>query len=149
MIYTSFKESSKKHLHTCKCLIHTLESCNQEKKYLLANILYLTGYTIETILKYRIFANLNYKRDKDIKDVNIGNITWDAIKTHDLRNLLRYLKTQEDMTLFNDLHRNTYFKDWDKMYHEKARYENNTIDNKEEVLKFFDLSKELFQKLTK
>jgi hypothetical protein len=147
MVYMTFKESSKKHLQTCQCLIHTLESCNQEKKYLLSNILYLTGYTIETILKYRIFANLSYARDKDIKDVNIGSITWDAIKTHDLRNLLRHLKIQESKDLFNELQTNTFFKDWDKMYHEKARYENNIMHNKEEILEFFDLSKKLFQTL--
>ena len=72
MVYITFKESSKKHLHTCQCLIHTLESCNQEIKYLLPNILYLTGYTIETILKYRLFVNLNYDRNQDIKDVDIS-----------------------------------------------------------------------------
>jgi hypothetical protein len=64
-----------------------------------------------------------------------------------LRNLLRHLKIQESKDLFNELQTNTFFKDWDKMYHEKARYENNIMHNKEEILEFFDLSKKLFQTL--
>ncbi|HUH43153.1 MAG TPA: hypothetical protein VLZ29_08545 [Sulfurimonas sp.] len=145
----AFKESSKKHLRTCECLINNLDQYNEDSKYVLSNILYLTGYTIETILKYRLFLNISYARDKAIKDVNQNGITWNVVKTHDLRNLLRHLRCQENMLIFNDLQQNNYFKSWDKDYHEIARYENNNMKNKQkEILDFFELSKELFQKMT-
>lgn len=150
MIYMAYKESAKKHLRTCECLIKNLGQCNDDLKYILPNILYLTGYTIETILKYRLFSNINYARNQAIINVNQNNITWNVVKTHDLRTLLRYLRCQEDMGIFTDLQNNNYFKGWDKNYHEIARYENNNIQNKQkEILDFFKLSKELFQKMTK
>lgn len=93
MKYTEFLGAARRHDKCCHEIIKRYEELGRghdlEKKSLLNNAYYLSGYIIETLLSYAFFNFINYKGDiKDNKHFKNNNF-----KTHDLSTKATYAKT--------------------------------------------------------
>jgi hypothetical protein len=68
MIYSDYEKASLKHLKACKTMVFTLlhhsaSISQKDKSYLLMNIFYLSGYTLECIINYALFKEV-YRRNR-------------------------------------------------------------------------------------
>jgi hypothetical protein len=110
MIYQEFKTAAKKHYFTCKCLYN---HCNNNWQ-IRENIVYLCGYVIEMMIKYRIFKMINYPYKEDIKNVNNFGITSEIItgrRGHNIKILSQKLRQFESSLLIDEILE--YFERWD------------------------------------
>ena len=137
MIYTylQFKQAAKKHYYTCKCLY---KNCNNDWQ-IQENIFYLCGYVIEMIIKYQIFRRINYDRNKDIKDINFNGISYNEIKTHNIRRLIETLRKYENSVIFDDIL--NYYSNWDVV----IRYNGKKNDKYENIDKLIDVCRKLIE----
>jgi len=94
--YPEFKRASKKHLIACECLIELLKKgCEQNEKHILTTIYYLTGYILETILKFSLYASVSFDKKEDIKKLDSHGLTFEYdIKIHNLIKLKRAVETK-------------------------------------------------------
>jgi len=68
MIYSDYEKASVKHLKACKTMVfallnHSASISPKDKSYLLMNIFYLSGYTLECIINYALFKEV-YRRNR-------------------------------------------------------------------------------------
>lgn len=68
MIYSNYEKASLKHLKACQTMVFTLlhhsaSISPKDKSYLLMNIFYLSGYTLECIINYALFKEV-YRRNR-------------------------------------------------------------------------------------
>ena len=68
MIYSDYQKASLKHLKACKTMVfalgnHSASISPKDKSYLLMNIFYLSGYTLECIINYALFKEV-YRRNR-------------------------------------------------------------------------------------
>lgn len=86
MKYKDYLNSARKHAHTCDILYDKLLNSTYSaeiKKSILLNMYYLSGYIIECIIKYGIYDLIGYDKDKDVKELNHGSLTFATnIKHH-------------------------------------------------------------------
>ena len=143
--YPEFKRASKKHLVACECLIASLENeCTQKEKHILTTIYYLTGYIFETILKFSLYASVSFDKNEDISKLNSHGLTFDNdIKIHNLIKLKRVIEAK-NITSFHEYENNkNLFSTWNS----EIRYDEKTKFSKEEILSFFEFSKNTYTTL--
>jgi len=143
--YPEFKRASKKHLVACECLIASLENeCKQKEKHILTTIYYLTGYIFETILKFSLYASVSFDKNEDISKLNSHGLTFDNdIKIHNLTKLKRVIEAK-NITSFHEYENNkNLFSTWNS----EIRYDEKTKFSKEEILSFFEFSKNTYTTL--
>ena len=68
MIYSDYEKASLKHLKACKTMVyalvhHSASISPKDQSYLLMNIFYLSGYTLECIINYALFKEV-YRRNR-------------------------------------------------------------------------------------
>lgn len=68
MIYSDYEKASLKHLKACQTMVfallnHSASISPKDKSYLLMNIFYLSGYTLECIINYALFKEV-YRRNR-------------------------------------------------------------------------------------
>jgi len=146
MYYPEFKRASKKHLIACECLIFLLETneCKTKESHILTTIYYLTGYIFETILKFSLYASVSFDKKDDISNLNSHSLTYNEnIKTHSLIKLKRDVEAKS-LTSFSQYnnHKNL-FSNWNS----EIRYNEKTNFSKEEILSFFEFSKDTYTTL--
>ena len=146
MYYPEFKDSALKHLKTCSCLMKNIDNCQRDKKHILSNIYYLSGYILETILKYEIFRSINYGIKKDIESLNLPEIKFKDIKIHNLSSLKRILETKAGSSRrLEDYEENrVFFENWEH----QIRYKKSKDIIEEEVYKFFKFSEKNFYNIS-
>jgi len=140
--YPEFKRASKKHLIACECLIESLKNgCKQKEKHILTTIYYLTGYVFETILKFSLYASISFDKNENINKLNSHGLTFeDDIKIHNLIKLKRAVETK-NITSFPQYENNkNLFSSWNS----EIRYNEKTKFSKEEILSFFEFSKDIY-----
>ncbi len=136
MVYLEFKEAAKKHYNTC---IYLLER-NPQNWHILENAYYLCGYTIEMMIKYKFFRNINYERDKDIKNLDYNSIKYTThLQKHNIVVLVNLLRRYEGASILDEVLE--YFSKWDVQIRYNGK--RNTYNNLSELL---DLSKRLIEK---
>jgi len=139
--YLEFKQAAKKHYYTSLCLY---EKCNNSWQ-IQENIFYLCGYVIEMMLKYQIFASINYDRDKDVTKIDDYGITSDDItsgrKGHNIYLLSQILKKFRGDSIIDDIIKK--FRKWDISLRYNGKRNNYTNNDIEELLK---LSEKLIEK---
>lgn len=143
MLYREFKRSSVKHLKTCECILEVLDNkeCISDKKHLESNLFYLSGYIIETILKYMLFVSINYDRNSDIKDLDNDGLTYqNSIKTHSLQEL--YQKLQTKYSISTNITRNELNK-----WNVHLRYKEYHLEDLSFIKSFFTKAKLLYDEL--
>lgn len=146
MYYNEFREASKKHLISCKCLIENLERCNQNEKTLLTTIYYLTGYVFETILKYSIYSSINFDKKTDITELRSNGLNYiDDIKIHSLVKLKRIVEEKQIASLLDYEQNKKLFNAWNS----EVRYSKSTDFTKNEIISFFNFSNNTFTNLQK
>jgi hypothetical protein len=100
MKYPEFLSSAKRHNHACKVLkekIDSLESnegSDEEFKFLVLSLYYLSGYIIECSLKFKIFELSSYGLNLEINEeecLRAGIHYRSRIKTHSFTKLQDYL----------------------------------------------------------
>jgi hypothetical protein len=99
MKYKDYLKAARKHEYTCDVIYDKIASntCNAEiKKSLLLNMYYISGYTIECIVKYGIYDLAGYDKDKDVKKLDTGRLKYETnIKHHKFEryteHLIRYI----------------------------------------------------------
>ncbi|MDM8548665.1 hypothetical protein QUF72_01255 [Desulfobacterales bacterium HSG2] len=95
MLYKEFRNAAKRHLNTCKFMLHNLETLKKNKpseRDVLINVYYLGGYVTECIVKYAIYSSLGYRTHRDIKELNKhehGMSYEDDMKHHNFRSLVQ------------------------------------------------------------
>ena len=145
--YPEFKRASKKHLLACECLIASLENdCKQKEKHLLTTIYYLTGYIFETILKFSLYASVDFDKNEDISKLNSHGITFENnIKIHSLIKLKRAIEAKNITSLYQYENNKNLFSTWNS----EIRYDEKTKFSKEEILSFFEFAKATYTTLQK
>ena len=142
MYYSEFKKASKKHLYACECLVNNYNiNCSTHKKYILTTIFYLSGYILETIMKFSIYSAISYKRDEDITRLNTHGLTYEDIKVHKLFKLKTLMEEKGIVRLSN-------FKDNQKLFnawHSEVRYIENINYSEQEIKDFFNFSKNVYK----
>jgi len=140
--YPEFKRASKKHLIACECLILSLENnCQQKEKHILTTIYYLTGYVFETILKFSLYASIGFDKNKDISKLNSHGLTFDNdIKIHNLIKLKRAIEAKSITSLSKYNENKNLFSSWNS----EIRYDQEVQFSKEEIISFFEFSKETY-----
>jgi len=145
MKYKEFKQASKKHLETCKCLLNDLDNttCEESKQHLKNNLFYLSGYIVETILKYMIFVAVGYNRDKEIIEFDVDGLTYNNdIKVHSLVKLERILQSKYSIDTFFT---QSELSKWDIEH----RYQKDVEVDKEFVKNFLYKSQKLYEQFYK
>lgn len=139
MTYPEFKNASKKHLLSCECLVFLLNnSCAKKEKYILSTIYYLSGYVIETILKYSIYLAISYNRNEDISKLSSNGLTYrNNIRIHNLNSLKIELEKRHISRLINYSTNRKLFNSWDSEF----RYKSSLDYTKKEILSFYEFSK--------
>lgn len=142
MTYPEFKNASKKHLLSCECLIFLLnDSCEKKEKYILSTIYYLTGYIIETILKFTIYSAIGFNKNECIKKLNRNGLTYkDNIMIHNLNKLKREVETRHISRLTDFNINKKLFNNWSSEF----RYEATLTHTKDEILAFYEFAKSNF-----
>jgi len=143
MNYLEFKQAAKKHYRTCECLLNNCEKHWQIDE----NIYYLCGYTIEMMLKYHFFRSINYKTNKDIKELNYNGITYSKqnkkdnkyLQEHSIEHNIRILRTINEDIILKDILSN--FRKWNVSIRYNGK--RNNYSNLKEIVK---LSKETIEK---
>jgi hypothetical protein len=71
MKYPDFKDAAARHILSCNYILNMLDLLKEhEKRLLLWNTYYLSGYIVECSLKFAFFKGIRYDRSKDIEDLN-------------------------------------------------------------------------------
>jgi len=129
MTYLEFKRAAKKHYKTAECLY---KHCNNHWQ-IQENIFYLCGYVIEMMVKYQIFVSINYRRDKDVKEINQNGITSNDItsgkKGHNISTLSQILKQFRGDSVIDEIIQK--FSDWSiniRYNGKKVNYDNRYIE---------------------
>jgi hypothetical protein len=143
--YPEFKRASKKHLIACECLIVSLENgCEQKEKHILTTIYYLTGYIFETILKFSLYASVSFDKNENIRNLDSHGLTFDKdIQIHSLVKLKRVIEAKNITSLSQYEDNKDLFSTWDS----QMRYDEKTKFSKEEILSFFEFSKDTYTTL--
>jgi len=143
--YPEFKRASKKHLIACECLVVSLENgCEQKEKHILTTIYYLTGYVFETILKFSLYASVSFDKNEDITKLNSHGLTFDNdIKIHNLIKLKRVIEARNITSLHQYKNNKNLFSSWNS----EIRYDEKIKFSKEEILSFFEFSKDTYTTL--
>jgi len=143
--YPEFKRASKKHLIACECLIASLENeCKQKETHILTTVYYLTGYVFETILKFSIYASVSFDKNEDISNLDSHGLTFDNdIKIHNLIKLKRVVEARNITSLPQYEDNKNLFSSWNS----EIRYNEKTKFSKEEILSFFEFSKNIYTTL--
>ncbi|MDT7173905.1 hypothetical protein RQL86_08240 [Citrobacter freundii] len=90
MKYREYLSAARKHVQTSEVLYDSLSIQLQQQplnngatKRLTLNLYYISGYVIECVLKYGIYALIGYDKDMDITKINSKGITYNnKIKHH-------------------------------------------------------------------
>jgi hypothetical protein len=177
--YKDYKTAAQRHLMTCQYLVecltlpdntHHKPLSSSYKSYLLKNIYYLSGYTIESIINFAIYECVNdtKPRHQKIRRVNQLNEPSLSLAFKDRRNVgLRYViawhNFQKNMEVLNILATSKFsqipvisgthfpiywnnvkplFDNWEA----QVRYKNNvlTLYTEQQILDFFKFSTELY-----
>ena len=138
MYYSEFKDSALRHLKTSKCLQESLRNCEKDKKHILSNIYYLSGYILETILKYEIFHSINYDKKKSIESLNQNGIKFKDIKIHNLSTLKLILESKAHSPYrLKEFDKNRiFFKNWEH----QIRYKKSRDITEGEVVDFLNFA---------
>ncbi|WP_024548190.1 hypothetical protein [Siccibacter turicensis] len=100
MKYPEFLSSAKRHNHTCRVLKDKIDSyqdneiSNDEYKFLVLSLYYLSGYIIECSLKFKIFELMQFNVDSEVDEVECNKVGIDykkRIKTHNFKKLQNFL----------------------------------------------------------
>jgi len=145
--YPEFKKASKKHLQACECLINNFHTnCNSNKKSILVTIFYLSGYILETIMKFSIYSAISYKRNEDIKKLNNHGLTYkNDIEVHKLFKLKTLVEEKSITRLSNFKDNQKLFNAWNSeiRYVEKINY------SEQEIKDFFYFAKNIYEIIQK
>lgn len=105
----SFRKAARKHLKTCEEIANHLSTVrnSEDKKMLLADLYYLSGYVLECVYKFGILSAMGKGRDQ----LNKNHLESHGLKTHDIAGLRQtYIesarKQQSKMSHF-------HFLNWD------------------------------------
>lgn len=125
--YTSFtfKKAAIKHLKTCEEIVNHLSAVRPEadKKMLLANLYYLSGYVLECVYKFGILSAMGKMRHSLKK----ADLEVHGLKSHDIRTLRQTYLELSRKKIPNISH--AHFTNWDV----QIRYWSpNEISNLEE-----------------
>jgi hypothetical protein len=97
MKYPDFKDAAARHILSCNYILNMLDALKEhEKRLLLWNTYYLSGYIVECSLKFAFFKGIRYDRSKDIEDLNYvfgeREYNFERIKNqqHNLVNIKNY-----------------------------------------------------------
>jgi len=145
MKYKEFKQASKKHLETCKCLLAQIENgnCELSQQHLKNNLFYLSGYIVETILKYMIYVAIGYDRDKNITELKDDGLRYDKdIKIHSLVKLEKVLQSKYSADTFFT---HSELSKWNVEY----RYKKDVDVDLEFVRKFTNKAQKLYESFYK
>jgi len=146
MLLDDYKRAAIKHQHTCHilCQQYKITKGKADKKHLLLNLYYLSGYIIECSIKFGIYVHYAHHRTKDIKTLNVSGITYDRhIKHHRFARYKDYLtlKINADLPLVSKKSSNSdvmkLFNEWDA----NVRYENKMkCKHESSIINFFEES---------
>lgn len=145
MTYPEFKHASKKHLLSCECLVFLLKSsCEKKEEYILSTIYYLSGYILETILKFTIYSAIGFNKSENIKSLNSNGLTYkDNIMIHNLNKLKREVEKRHISSLIKFDINKKLFNSWTSEF----RYEAKLKHTKSEVLDFYEFAESNFRML--
>lgn len=89
MDYKEFRQAAHRHLVTCQKMCDSLSGLtnSEDKNLMIANIYYLSGYVVETLLSYAFFCSCNPKTRK--KPVEEHPEYEKGFKTHDFQAKIR------------------------------------------------------------
>jgi hypothetical protein len=153
MLYKDFKNAARKHLNTCTVLeekYHITTNTPEIKKSILLNVYYLSGYTIECMVKYGIYDLIGYDKDKDIKLLAHPKLNYPVhIKHHKFEryteHLVKYISCPIPLINctngINDAVVRLY-NNWDAEV--RYKYDLGAVDERH-YLDFFYKSKKIFQ----
>lgn len=86
MLYKEYLNAARKHEYTCDVINEKIcgnDCSSSQKKSLLINLYYLSGYVIECIIKYAIYDLSGHAKDLDVKMLSKGGLTYNVhIKYH-------------------------------------------------------------------
>lgn len=103
MKYPEFLSSAKRHNQACKVLQDKLDSFgdndrdNDEFRFLVLSLYYLSGYIIECSLKFKIFEVIGYDENTEVDEVECqkAGINYKKkIKTHNFSRLQNFLESK-------------------------------------------------------
>lgn len=177
--YKDYKTAAQRHLMTCQYMVECLTLpdntlhkplSSSYKSYLLKNIYYLSGYTIESIINFAIYECVNDTKERDQKIWRVNQLHEPSLSLvfKDRRNVgFRYViawhNFQKNMEVLNILATSkfsqipvisgthypiywgsiqTLFDNWEA----QVRYKNNVLDlyTEQQILDFFKFSTELY-----
>lgn len=177
--YKDYKTAAQRHLMTCQYLVecltlpdntHHKPLSSSYKSYLLKNIYYLSGYTIESIVNFAIYECVNdtKPRHQKIRRVNqlyepsLSLVFKDRINVG-FRYVIAWHNYQKNMEVLNILatskfsqipvisgtHYPIYWNDVKPLFDNweaQVRYKNNvlTLYTEQQILDFFKFSTELY-----
>lgn len=113
MDYKEFRQAAHRHLITCQKMCDGLSAIKnfEDKNAMIANIYYLSGYIIETLLSYAIFCSLDLKTKK--KPVEDHPDYENGFKTHDFQAKISFAKKHncnlDGITFISSRHSNKDF----------------------------------------
>ena len=126
MDYKEFRSAAHRHLLSCQNMCKALASINnlEEKNALLADIYYLSGYIIETLLSYAFFCSCDKKtRKKAVEDHPEYN---NGFKTHDFQAkisfVIKHNCSLDGMIFVSEKHPNKKYMDLFNKWHVELRY---------------------------
>jgi hypothetical protein len=100
--YPEYLSSAKRHNHACRVLKEKLDSLGEnesnddEFKFLVLSLYYLSGYIVECSLKFKIFELSQYDSSIDVDEGECEKVGIDykaRIKTHNFGKLQNYLSS--------------------------------------------------------
>ena len=162
MVYKDYKVASIRHLETCQYMCQNLKQVQnpKEKKHILANIYYLSGYVIECIINYAIYDYLGYPMERNVKrlddttrQISFGGSKFKyQIRSHNFRTNCEILLKLPDISQVPFIDSSNIppkyqnvkilYKKWSP----NARYEDYQF-TEQKVRQFVDLCKEIHFKI--
>ena len=113
MDYKEFRQAAHRHLITCQKMCDSLSGLtnSEDKNLIIANIYYLSGYVVETLLSYAFFCSCNSKTRK--KPIEEHPEYEKGFKTHDFQAKISFVKKHncnlDGITFISNKHSNDVF----------------------------------------
>lgn len=160
MLFNEYYYSAFRHLDVCNMMLEKLSTMNgkvnleSNRKRLMLDIYYLSGYVIETMISYSHFVSLGWEKNINIETYSKYN---KGFKTHNLSSKLMFAVSNahcdySGVVLLGVPSSNVIQKRMFKEWSEKVRYQNpktssNLDFNEDDLRKYLSDINQMFKQL--
>jgi hypothetical protein len=155
MLYKDFLNSARKHKFACDVIhekVSSIQPPSELYRSLILTLYYLSGYTIECIVKYAIYDLYRHNRKTEIDQLDHDGVTYADIKHHKFNRYTEFLnrRVSGSIPLINDISHIPkaimfLYNEWDAHIRYRCSYHDHIATS--DYIDFYMYSKRIFHSI--